>query len=207
MPIYCDESGGVGAGVMVMASLSLDESVAASAMAHVAGVMGLSGELKGSRLSMAERAFVIEVLMRVGARAMVVEAHFAELQNSATGKSPADHDIYARLIEKVADHWISKSGGCIAMVIDDGRYDDRLNALLRSDVQQALGQWGKASLADSRRSYGVQFADVIANSHFHVAVASGNAKRVETLLDPFWSSGQIRRAPIKPAPLVNAQAS
>lgn len=201
MPVYCDESGGIGSGIMVMASLSLDESAVTTLMARVREVLGLrSGELKGSRLSMGERGFVVEALMRAGARVLVAEAAVADLHRDAGDPPVADIDLYARLLQHVADYWTVASGGCITMIIDDGRYDDRLNALLRDDVQRSLGQWGKVSLSDSRRSDGVQFADVIANSHFHIAVASGHAKRVETLLDPFWTSGQIRRARIGAAP-------
>lgn len=200
MPIYCDESGGVGSGVMVMASIDISDAAATAALARVRTVLGLSGELKGSRLGMAERGFVIETLMRTGARALVVETRIADLDDAADGRPPSDITVYARLLEQVADRWMVTSGGCITMVIDDGRYDDRLNALLRDDVQQALGQWGTAHLTDSRRSAGVQFADVVANSHFHIDVGSGNAKRVETLLDPFWSSGQIRRTRIGATP-------
>lgn len=187
MPVYCDESGGQGAGVVLMASVSMEVETADRLMARVRHVLGQRGELKGSRISMAERAFVIETLCAAGAEACVVESRFAA--------DPAVSDIarYAKVLEQVTDHWAVRSAGCVTLVIDDGRYDPRINAALRDDVQAALGQWGKVALADSRRSAGVQFADVIANSHFHVAVGSANAKRVEALLDPFWVSGQIRR--------------
>ncbi len=53
-------------------------------------------------------------------------------------------------------------------MIDEGRYDPTILAKVREDIQAGLGQWGRASLADSRRSDGVQIADVIANSLFNI---------------------------------------
>ncbi len=187
MPIYCDESGGTGAGVVLMASLSMSDDAAHAAMSRVRQVLGLRGELKGSRISMAERAFVVELLCAAGVEAYIVESYFTD------NADRNDIARYAAVLEQVTDHWALRSGGCVTLVVDDGRYDARINAALRADVQSALGQWGKVALADSRRSAGVQFADVLANSHFHVAIGSSNAKRVEALLDPFWRSGQIRR--------------
>lgn len=198
MTIYCDESGGVGAGVIVIAAVSLPGSLADDLLTRVRDVIGWRGELKGSRINMAERAFVVELLVRSGARGIIVQAKTSDLAAaSSTGKPPSDIAIYAHLLETVVDAWLPETGGCVELVIDDGRYDERLNSLLRDDVQRALGQWGKASLADSRRSAGVQFADVLANSFFQIATGSQRMAGLETLMAPFLGNGAIRRIDIK----------
>lgn len=198
MTIYCDESGGVGAGVIVIAAVAMPDGLADDLLIRVRDVLGLRGELKGSRITMAERAFVVEMLARCGVRTIVVQALTRDLAAaSATGKPPSDLAIYAHLLGHVVDAWLPETGGCVELVIDDGRYDARLNSMVRDDVQRALGQWGKASLADSRRSAGVQFADVLANSFFQMATGSDRAHRLETLMAPFLGNGAIRRLNIK----------
>jgi len=198
LTIYCDESGGVGAGVVVIAAIALPGSMADDLLTRVRDVIGLRGELKGSRIALPERAFVVELLMRCGARAIVAQAQTRDLAaTSATGKPPSDLAIYAHLLETVVDAWLPETGGCVELVIDDGRYDARLNSMLRDDVQRSLGQWGKASLADSRRSSGVQFADVLANSFFQMATGSQRADRLETLMAPFLGNGAIKRIDVK----------
>ena len=198
MTIYCDESGGVGAGVIVIAAVSLPGTLADDLLIRVRNVIGLRGELKGSRINMAERAFVIELLARSGAKVIVTQALTHDLAAStADSRPPPDLTIYARLLETVVDAWLPVTGGCVDLVIDDGRYDARLNAMLRADVQRSLGQWGKASLADSRRSAGVQFADVLANSFFQIATKSQRSQNLEALLGPFLDDGSVRRIDVK----------
>lgn len=193
MPIYCDESGGVGAGVMTLAGVSLSDKAAEHLLDHYRAVTGLRGELKGSRIGLAERAFLVELLMRIGGRVIVAGAFTARVAaNEPGGKPPQDIRLYARLLETVVDAWLPSSGGCVDLMIDDGRYDERLNTLLRDDVQKSLGQWGRASLADSKRIAGVQIADVIANSFFQIGSGANSAERVEALLAPFRESGAIR---------------
>lgn len=194
LTIYCDESGGVGAGVVVIAAIALPDTLADELLTRVRDVIGLRGELKGSRINMPERAFVVELLARSGARVIVTQALTRDLAaHASTGKPPSDLQIYARLLETVVDAWLPETGGCVDLVIDDGRYDARLNGLLRDDVQRSLGQWGKATLADSRRSAGVQFADVLANCFFQMATGSQREPQIQALLAPFLSSGMIRR--------------
>jgi hypothetical protein len=196
MTIYCDESGGVGAGVMTMAAVSLEADAADLLLARMRDVAGIRGELKGSRIDVAERAFCIEMLMRLGGRAVVATADMGRLRGAHGGTLPEDIDIYAALLDRTLSEWIIVSGGCITVEIDDGRYDPRLNGLLRAEVQESLGQWGSATLADSRRSAGVQIADVLANSHYQIGINTPKARRIETLLAPFVADGRIRRIAI-----------
>lgn len=182
---------------MTLASVALPPDDAAALLAHVRTVLGLRGELKGSRIDMAERAFVIELLMRMGGRAIIATASMAELRAAHGAMMPEDIGIYAALLDAAVDPWIAASGGCIAIEIDDGRYDARLNGLLRADVQAGLGQWGQARLADSKRSPGVQIADVLANSAYQIGLRSPRAERIEALIAPFVAEGAIRIVPLQ----------
>ncbi|HKX89413.1 MAG TPA: DUF3800 domain-containing protein, partial [Sphingopyxis sp.] len=83
---------------------------------------------------------------------------------------------------------------CTDVVIDDGRYDPKILAHVREEIQAGLGQWGRASLADSRRSDGVQIADVIANSLFNITIGSPRAHRIGRILEPMLASKAIRIA-------------
>ena len=178
---------------MTVAAVALPPDVAARALAHLRNVLGLRGELKGSRIEVAERAFVIELVMRLGARAVIATTRMADLRAAHGGNMPEDIAIYAALLEQASEPFIMASGGCISIEIDDGRYDPRLNALLRAEVQAGLGQWGQARLADSKRSAGVQIADVLANSAYQIGIANPRAARIEALLAPFVADGRIRQ--------------
>src|SRR3546814_12845391 len=58
MTIYCDESGGLNAGAMPFAAGMLTPEVAAAIHARYRAVTGLRGELKGSRNSLTEQAYL-----------------------------------------------------------------------------------------------------------------------------------------------------
>ena len=115
---------------------------------------------------------------------------------SGPGDPPADHRVYGALLNHAVEKWLPESGGAIDVTIDDGRYDALRNIAMRDAVQKSVGQWGRARLADSRRCAGVQFADVIANSHFHVALATREVARIDALLQPLWQADIIRRLPV-----------
>src|SRR3546814_4216403 len=72
MTIYCDESGGLNAGAMTFAAVMLTPEVAAAIHARFRAVTGLRGELKGSRISLTERAYLLELRS---------EEHTSELQS------------------------------------------------------------------------------------------------------------------------------
>ena len=71
MPIYCDESGGVGRGVMTLAAISIDEAAADAMLLSFRDATGLTGELKGSRIDMPERAIFYDLLAKTGAPVIV----------------------------------------------------------------------------------------------------------------------------------------
>ena len=195
MTIYCDESGGLNAGAMTFSAVMLTPKAAADIHARFRGVTGLRGELKGSRISLVERAYLLELFDRAGGRAWIAVATRDKLAQIPGGTLPSDLALYAALLNLAIGRWLPETGGvCTDVVIDDGRYDPKILAHVREEIQAGLGQWGRASLADSRRSDGVQIADVIANSLFNITVKSPRAHRIQRIIDPMLTSKAIRIA-------------
>ncbi|WP_447763752.1 DUF3800 domain-containing protein [Sphingopyxis panaciterrae] len=201
MTIYCDESGGLNTGVMTFSAVMLTPQAATDIHARFRGVTGLRGELKGSRISIVERAYLLELFDRAGGRAWVAVARRDTLAQNPGGTLPSDLALYAALLDSAIGHWLPETGGvCTDVVIDDGRYDPTILAHVREDIQAGLGQWGRASLADSKRSDGVQIADVIANSLFNVTIGSPRARRIQHIIDPMLASKAIRVAALTHVP-------
>ncbi len=193
MTIYCDESGGLSAGAMCFAALRMDDADAERLLDRFREVTGLRGELKGSRIALIERAFFFELLERFGGEAWVSVVRREKLVPKGE-QNPEDIKVYARLLETVLDKWQAADDkpGPRKVVIDDGRYDPRLQQMLREDVQRDLGQWGRASLADSRRVAGIQIADVVANTLYNLAIQSTRAERMRRILSPFIADRRVR---------------
>lgn len=201
MTIYCDESGGLNAGAMTFAAIMLSPEAAAAIHARFRAVTGLRGELKGSRISLTERAYLLELFDRAGGRAWVAVAKPARLAPPTDGKAPTDLALYAALLDLAVSSWLPETGGvCTDVVIDDGRYDPSILARVRDSIQDGLAGWGRASLADSRRSDGVQIADVIANSLFNVEIGSPRAHRIGVILEPLLASRAVRIAELTRLP-------
>ena len=201
MTIYCDESGGLNAGAMTFSAVMLTPQAAAEIHERFRSVTGLRGELKGSRISIVERAYLLELFDRAGGRAWVAVAKRDKLAQKPGGTLPSDLALYAGLLNLAIGRWLPETGGvCTDVVIDDGRYDPEILAHVRGEIQAGLGQWGRASLADSRRSDGVQIADVIANSLFNITAGSPRAHRIQRILDPILASRAIRIAELDQLP-------
>ena len=195
MTIYCDESGGLNAGAMTFSAVMLTPQSAAAIHERFRDVTGLRGELKGSRIRIVERAYLLELFDRAGGRAWVALADRDRLAHNPGGTLPSDLALYAALLNLAVGRWLPETGGvCTDVVIDDGRYDAKILSQVRAEIQAGLGQWGHASLADSRRSDGVQIADVIANSLFNITVKSPRAHRIQRIIDPMLASRAIRIA-------------
>lgn len=195
MTIYCDESGGLNAGAMTFAAAMLTPDAAADIHRRFRAVTGLRGELKGSRISLVERAYLLELFDRAGGRAWVAVATRATLARGPSDAPPSDLALYAALLNLAVGRWLPETGDvCADVVIDDGRYDAGILSKVRTEIQAGLGHWGTASLADSRRSEGVQIADVIANSLFNIAAKSPRAHRIEQIIEPMLVSKTIRVA-------------
>ncbi|ALH80870.1 DUF3800 domain-containing protein [Sphingopyxis macrogoltabida] len=201
MTIYCDESGGLNTGVMTFSAVMLTPQAAADIHSRFRSVTGLRGELKGSRISIVERAYLLELFDRAGGRAWVAVARRETLAQNPGGTLPSDLALYAALLNSAIGHWLPETGGvCTDVVIDDGRYDPNILSHVREEIQAGLGQWGRASLADSRRSDGVQIADVIANSLFNTVIGSPRAPRIQRIIDPLLASKAIRIAELTHIP-------
>ena len=201
MTIYCDESGGLNAGAMTFSAVMLTPKAAADIHARFRGVTGLRGELKGSRISIVERAYLLELFDRAGGRAWVAVAERDKLAQNPGGTLPSDLALYGALLNSAVGHWLPETGGvCTDVVIDDGRYDPKIVSHVREEIQAGLGQWGRASLADSKRSDGVQIADVIANSLFNITVSSPRAYRIQRIIEPMLASKAIRIAELTQLP-------
>ncbi|WP_168694394.1 DUF3800 domain-containing protein [Sphingomonas flavalba] len=191
MHIYCDESGGLSAGAMTFAAVAIDPDAADALVRRFKAIAGLGGELKGSRISLVERALVLELLERFGGRAVVTD-----IRRPAMPDGILDVQLYSALLESSVTRLLPESGGCAQVVIDDGRYAPATLALVRADIAALIGPCGRARLADSKRSSGVQIADVISNCAFNLAIGSVRARRIDTILTPFVAEGRIRIAPL-----------
>jgi len=201
MTIYCDESGGLNTGVMTFSAVMLSPEGAAAIQARFRAVTGLRGELKGSRISLTERAYLLELFDRAGGRAWVAVAKRDRLSLPSAGEPPSDLAVYTALLDLAVSSWLPETGGvCTDVVIDDGRYDPKILAGVRASIQRGLAGWGQASLADSHRSDGVQIADVIANSLFNVEIGSPRAHRIGVILEPLLASRAVRIAELDRLP-------
>lgn len=189
MQIYCDESGGISSGAMTFAGVQITRENADALVARFKTITGIRGEMKGSRISLSERGLFFELLERFNGRAIISQA----LRDPAQPQIK-DRDLrtYAALLEDVVSSWRAENSECTEVVIDDGRYDPTTLALLRGDIAAMLGTCGAARLDDSRRSSGIQIADVIANSIYNIAIASPRADRIGRIIAPFMQSARLR---------------
>lgn len=193
MPIYCDESGGIGRGVMTLAAVSIAADDADAVLSRFRKVTALMGELKGSRIDLAERALLFELLEPGNWHATVGIAISALKPDP--GEDRGDHDIavYSALLDDVIGAMLEAQGSdCRDVVIDDGRYGVETLKLVRNSVGRLVGPLGTASLAVSHVLAGLQIADVIANSFFNRALVTERQARMAAIVAPFLESGKIK---------------
>lgn len=196
MPIYCDESGGLSAGAMTFAAVLIDGDAADALLARFRAITGLRGEMKGSRISLIERGLFFELLERFKGRAIIGEILRDRVPPEARQEKDLDLKTYTALLETVVQAWLPEVDGCAEVIIDDGRYDAGRLSLVRQDIAALLGTCGRARLEDSKRSAGVQIADVIANSMFNLAVGSPRTDRIRRIAAPFLDSAVLRIRPL-----------
>jgi hypothetical protein len=192
MPIYCDESGGVGRGVMTLAALSISAGNAENVLSRFRQIASLHGELKGSRIDLTERALLFELLEPGDWHATVGIAISA--LKPRPGQDRGDHDIaiYSGLLDDVIGSMVEARPDCSDVIIDDGRYGIETLKLVRNAVGSLVGPLGTASLAVSHSLAGLQLADVIANSFFNRALVNDRQARMAAIVQPFLESGKIR---------------
>lgn len=192
MPIYCDESGGVGRGVMTLAAVSIEDDIADAVIARFREITGLVGELKGSRIDLAERGLLFELLGPKPWKATVGIAISALTPEVGQDRGAHDSDIYAQLLNNAVASMISADEkDCAQIVIDDGRYGPETLALIRKDIATSVGPCGIASLGLSHRHSGLQIADVIANTFFNRAMVTERQARMAAIVASFLESGKI----------------
>ena len=192
MPIYCDESGGVGRGVMTLAAVDISAEDADALLARFRAVTGFMGELKGSKIDLAERALFFELFVSSAGLATVGIAISALKPDPHEDRG--DHDIatYAALLNDAVGAMLPEIPGCESVVIDDGRYGVATLSKVRDDIGKLVGPCGIAQLELSHRLAGLQIADVIANSFFNRALVNDRQGRMAAVVAPLLESGQIK---------------
>lgn len=192
MPIYCDESGGVGRGVMTLAAVDISAEHADALLARFRAVTGFMGELKGSKIDLAERALFFELFVSSAGLATVGIAISALKPDPHEDRG--DHDIatYAALLNDAVGAMLPEIPGCESVVIDDGRYGVATLSKVRDDIGKLVGPCGIAQLELSHRLAGLQIADVIANSFFNRALVNDRQGRMAAVVAPLLESGQIK---------------
>ncbi len=192
MPIFCDESGGVGRGVMTLAAVAIATDAAEQLVSVFRAKTGLTGELKGSRIDLLERALFFDLLVTSEAKAVVGFSAVAIRPQPGDDRGDLDRRIYVRLLDEAVSVLLLESGGCASIIVDDGRYAPATLALIRNDLGAMLGPCGSAALELSHRSAGLQIADVIANTMFNRALPSVRQPQFIAMVDPLLQSRQIR---------------
>lgn len=192
MYIYCDESGGVGRGVMTLAAVCIEPGEAMAMLARFRSVTGLRSELKGSRIDLAERALFFELFKDMGARATVGIAISAIQPDPGEDRGDHDRNVYSALLKDVIGALIPESGGCLGVVIDDGRYDAGSLRTINDDISRLVAPLGLASLELSHVLPGLQIADVVANTFFNRALVTERQSRIAAIVAPLIQNGQIR---------------
>lgn len=192
MSIYCDESGGVGRGVMTLAAINIDESEAEGLIARFRTVTGYHGEVKGSRIDLAERALIFEMIKDAQAAITVGIAISALIPEKDADRGDHDIGVYAALLEDVVGSMLSEIPGCDSVIIDDGRYGPATLGAIRADIAKLVGPCGTTHLDHSHRLAGLQIADVIANSFYNHALVTERQGRIASIAAPLLESGQIK---------------
>ncbi len=192
MPIYCDESGGVGRGVMTLAAVLIEDDKADALLARFREVTGLTSELKGSRIDLAERALFFELFARSGGQAIVGIALSALRPKAGEDRGDHDIEIYAQLMNETIGAILPLSGACTCAIMDTGRYAEATLSLVRADIAGLIGPWNGATMVESHTLPGLQIADVIANSFFNRALVTERQGRMAAIVQPFMESGQIQ---------------
>jgi hypothetical protein len=195
--IWVDESGGVGRGVMTLAAVALATEAADAIITQFRAATGIAGEVKGSRINLAERAQLLDLFAQAHGHAVVAIATRALAPDPGNDRGQHDRIIYAQLLDDAVADLMLASGGCAQVVIDDGRYSPATLAGIRQEIAALVGPCGSAKLELSHRASGLQIADVIANSFFNRALPGQRQGRFAAMLEPLMESRRIRMRVLK----------
>ena len=192
MPIYCDESGGVGRGVMTLAAVNIQPDAADSLLSRFRATTGYLGELKGSRIDLVRRNLFFGLFTELDATATVGIAISA--LKPEPDEDRGDHDIvtYAALLNDVIGAMLPGVMDCESVIIDDGRYGPETLSKVRDDIGRLVGPCGTARLELSHRLAGLQIADVIANSFFNRALVNDRQGRMAAIVAPLLENGRLK---------------
>lgn len=192
MPIYCDESGGVGRGVMTLAAVNIQPDAADSLLSRFRATTGYLGELKGSRIDLVRRNLFFGLFTELDATATVGIAISA--LKPEPDEDRGDHDIvtYAALLNDVIGAMLPSVMDCESVIIDDGRYGPETLSKVRDDIGRLVGPCGTARLELSHRLAGLQIADVIANSFFNRALVNDRQGRMAAVVAPLLENGRLK---------------
>ena len=177
---------------MTLAALLIAPEDAAHILNRFRAVTGYHGEVKGSRIALGERGFLIEMLAQSSAHAVVTLALSATQPQPGEDKGLHDVHVYAALLETAVSTMLPLMDDCRTVLIDDGRYGDATLALIRDDVRTLIGPCGSAELQMSHHADGLQLADVIANSFFTRALPGDRQAHMAALVQPLMARGQIQ---------------
>lgn len=192
MHIYCDESGGIGRGVMTLAAVAIEPDAAASLLTQAKDHLRVTGELKGSRINLAQRRKFFDIFGQSDATAMVGIAISALRRAPTEDRGDHDRNVYTALLEDVIGALLPNAGTCPNIVFDDGRYGPDALSHIRTKLGEDVGPFGTVTLELSHMSAGLQIADVIANSFFNRALVSERQSEMAATVAPFLESGKIR---------------
>jgi hypothetical protein len=192
MNIYCDESGGIGRGVMTLAAIGIADDLAEEVLRQFRAMNGLRGELKGSRIDLEERQLLFDLLAQVPFKASVCIAISALQPDPGENRGEHDIEIYAALLETAIERLLPDTGGCAQILIDDGRYSPQILGRVRSGIAELLGPFGSAGLEVSHARAGLQLADVVANTFFNRALPNDRQGPMAAIVAPFLEDGRIR---------------
>lgn len=192
MPIYCDESGGVGRGVMTLAAIAIATEAADAVVARFRAITGLAGELKGSRIDLAERGLLFELLADHNWHATVGVAISSLVPHAGEDRGDHDANIYVQLLNDAVSLTLEEMDAHTDIIIDDGRYGPEILAMMRADIAARVGPCGTVALDLSHRQSGLQIADVIANTFFNRAMVTERQARMAATVAPFLANGKIK---------------
>jgi hypothetical protein len=191
MNIYCDESGGVGRGVMTLAALAIPQDQADTVLDRFKEVTGTKGEVKGSRIDLAERAFLFELLAKTDFKASVSVAVSATKPDQGEDRGDHDRAVYSAMLDQAISALLPKAAGCAHVMIDDGRYAPNVLEMVRADIGRIIGPFGLSQLQRSHLAAGLQLADVMANSFFNRALPTDRQAQMAAVVAPFLEDGRI----------------
>jgi hypothetical protein len=191
LPVFCDESGGVGRGVMTVAAVYLADGDGEMVIDKFRATTGFRGELKGSRIDLEERSLLFDLLADSSFAAHVAIAISATKPDPGEDRGDHDIEIYLSLLREAVGSLLPKSHGCNSVTMDDGRYGPDILEHVRREIGMITGPFGLAQLELSHMSAGLQIADVVSNSFFNRALVNDRQARMAAVVQPMLDDGRI----------------